>query len=474
MQSITPASFLILFAYLTLGSPALANSDLAIDGTKIQFLWALPFIGLLLSLALLPLTLTKFWHQHYGKVSLFWSLLVMFPMALIYGIPTMTYEVIHTYLLHFVPFIILIGALYVITGGIRVKLRWQGTPINNTMVLLIGSLVASWIGTTGAAMLLIRPLLNMNSWRRQRTHIILFFIFLVGNIGGCLTALGDPPLFLGFLNGVHFFWPMLYMFIPFVIIGTPLLIIFHTCDSYFYRREDLSQKPILNTQEKICRIEGETNVLLLAGVMVAVLISGIWNPNVTFTIYHVELHLQNILRDITLIILILISLFFTNQEPRRLNRFAWEPILEVTKIFAGIFITAAPVLAILGVGLNGAFAPLVELVNRDGLPVNSMYFLLSGTLSAFLDNAPTYLVFFHLAGGDAAQLMGSLKYTLLAISAGSVFMGALSYIGNAPNFMIKAIAETNKVRMPSFFGYIGWSLLILGPLFAIINWLFFL
>lgn len=463
---------LMLSGLLLFSSPCIAAGNNGIDAHELDIVWVLPFIGMLLSLALMPIIAPNFWHKNDGKVALCWASLVIVPMMLLYGFSLTMHEIVHVYLLEYIPFIIIAGTLYVITGGICVQLKWSGTPRVNTLLLLTATLVASWIGTTGAAMLFIRPLIRINAWRSHKAHLIIFFIILVCNLGGCLTALGDPPLFLGFLLGVDFFWPLFHLFVPFVCVSLPVLMMFYILDRYHFGKEGgLTNVP--KPDHNKLRFRGRLNFILLLGVMATVIISGKWDPGIAIDIYGVPLKLQNFLRDITLVIFSLISLVHTSYEIRNINHFTWSPILEVAKIFAAIFTTAMPVLAILGIGKEGALAPLVKLVTVDGNPVNFMYFWMTGMLSGFLDNAPTYLVFFHMAGGDAQTLMGPMSATLTAISAGAVFMGALTYIGNAPNFMVKSIAETHHIPMPSFFGYLLWSSIILLPLFAIMSWVLF-
>ena len=296
---------------------------------------------------------------------------------------------------------------------------------------------------------------------------------MVANIGGSLTPLGDPPLFLGFLKGVDFFWTTTAMFVLMLIMIIALSIIFYFLDSYYLKKEDIKVEA---PQEKLkLGIEGVFNLGLIVGVIGAVLISGFWKPHISFEVYSgVHLELQNLTRDILLLILTYISWTYTPQQIRKDNEYTWFPIIEVAKLFAGIFVTIIPAIAILKAGTNGALAGIINAVSSDNGPVNIMYFWYTGVLSSFLDNAPTYLVFFNTAGGDPITLMGELKNTLLAISAGAVFMGANTYIGNAPNFMVKSIAESSGVEMPSFFGYLfKWSIPFLVPLFIIVSWIFF-
>ncbi len=475
---LTKAGILAFLLIIGLPSIALAAGEGAphLDGADLGLLWGVPFIGILLSIAVFPLVAPVFWHHHFGKISLFWALLTIVPFALVFGFGLTLFEVLHVGLLEYIPFIILLFSLFTVAGGVRLKGSLRGSPMVNTVMLLIGTILASWMGTTGAAMLLIRPMLRANAWRKHKVHVFVFFIFLVANIGGSLTPLGDPPLFLGFLKGVDFFWPTVHMFLPMLVMAIPLLIVFFIFDSFLYRREDSREAPAeaadSGPQEPL-GLEGTVNLLLLVGVVAAVLMSGIWKPGIEFNVYHVHVELQNLVRDLLLIGIAILSLILTNNESRKANSFSWFPIVEVAKLFAGIFITIFPVIAMLKAGTEGPLGLIVEAVSDEGQPNNIMYFWITGILSSFLDNAPTYLVFFNTAGGDAQQLMGSLESTLLAISAGAVFMGANTYIGNAPNFMVRSICEDQGVKMPSFFGYMGWSIIFLVPLFVVITFIFF-
>ena len=459
-------TIILLISTLTAGSAGAPH----LEGGNLSILWVVPFAGILLSIAIFPLVASDFWHHNFGKISAFWATLFILPFMLSQGWQITLYEVLHVGLLEYIPFIILLLALFTISGGVQLTGSLVGTPIINTAIILVGTLLASWMGTTGAAMLLIRPLLRANKERKYKVHIVVFFIFLVANIGGSLTPLGDPPLFLGFLKGVDFFWTTKAMFLPMLFMVISLLIIFYIYDSIQFKKEE--PLPQVSSKEKI-GIKGSFNLLLIFGVVCSVLLSGFWKPNIEFTIYHVHLELQNIIRDILLLLLAYGSWKFTIKEIREANEYTWFPIQEVAKLFAGIFITIIPAIAILKAGTSGALAGIINSVSSDSGPVNHMYFWLTGILSSFLDNAPTYLVFFNTAGGDPQVLMGELSQTLLAISAGAVFMGANTYIGNAPNFMVKSIAESSGIEMPSFFGYFLYSLIILFPLFGVISLLFF-
>ncbi|NIF81635.1 sodium:proton antiporter [Paraburkholderia sp. Cy-641] len=454
-------------------SPTLAAT---FDGAVLSAFWGVPFAGVLLSIVLFPLVAPAFWHRHFGKVAAAWALAFLVPFALSFGAHEALGALAHALFDEYIPFIILLTALYTVAGGIRVRGNLRGTPRLNTAILALGTVLASVMGTTGAAMLLIRPLLRANDNRRHVVHVVVFFIFLVANVGGSLSPLGDPPLFLGFLEGVSFFWTTTHLARPMLFVSGVLLAIFYALDSYyFHRREDArSRCSEPSPQRERNGIDGKINFVLLAAAIALVLMSGLWRPQITFEVFGTHVALQNIVRDVALVGVTLLSLALTPRAARTGNDFNWAPIEEVAKLFAGIFVTIVPVIAMLRAGQAGAFAGLVHLVNEpSGEPRDIMYFWATGLLSSFLDNAPTYLVFFNLAGGDAQTLMTSGATTLAAISAGAVFMGANTYIGNAPNFMVKAIAQSRGVRMPGFFAYLGWSGAVLLPLFALTGWLFF-
>ena len=537
-----------------------------VDGSKMPLWSIIPFIGMLLSIAIIPLINFHFWEHHYGKFSLAWIAIFSVPFIIAYK-GDGWYEIVHIVLLDYVPFIILLTALFTCAGGICLKGSLRGSPVVNTILIAIGTALASWMGTTGAAMLLIRPILRANQWRTHRVHVVVFFIFLVANIGGSLTPLGDPPLFLGFLKGIDFFWTMALLpaMIPVVIL---LLIIFFIFDTILFRKEGT---PPDDGEKEPLRLQGVWNFVLIAGIIGAILWSKsladgpfkdhsvaqkmapqikaaeekmdatkakleayvkehkndtaikfdksnheyyelrendlhavaavnslraqkTHDENRGISIFGVTVPYFNLMRDGLLILIALISLLYTPMyktvkdehghtlpEPSQLetnvraaNGFTWEPILEVAKLFIGIFICMIPALKILQAGIDGSLSSVVLAVQTTtNDPVNAMYFWLTGVLSSFLDNAPTYVVFFNTAGGDPTSLMGPMAQTLLAISCGAVFMGANTYIGNAPNFMVKAIAEENGVRMPSFFGYMIWSVAILVPVFVIVTFVFF-
>jgi Na+/H+ antiporter NhaD/arsenite permease-like protein len=330
------------------------------------------------------------------------------------------------------------------------------------------------MGTTGASMLLIRPLIRANDNRQHKAHVIVFFIFIVSNAGGSLTPLGDPPLFLGFLKGVDFFWTVRHIFPETLFLIGSLLAIFYALDSWFYHRKEelLAMDP--TPDSKNIGFDGVFNFWLLGVVASLVLMSGLWKSNLSFNLMGTEVGLPGLLRDVGLVVVTIVSFKLTAATVHTDNQFSWEPMFEVAKLFAGIFLTIIPVIAMLKAGLDGPFSAVITAVtNPNGTPNPAAYFWASGLLSSFLDNAPTYLVFFNTAGGDAKVLMTTLAPTLAAISAGAVFMGANTYIGNAPNLMVKAIAESRGLKMPSFFGYMAWSVCILVPLFFVMTLIWF-
>ena len=454
---------------------AAAEGAGGLNGAALSPLWAVPFAGILLSIALMPVTAPGFWHHHFGKTTAFWVAAFLVPFALHYGPGVAAHEVVHTLLAEYIPFIVLLFALFTVSGGLYVRGNLHGSAWRNTRLLGLGTLLASVMGTTGAAMLLIRPLLRANDNRRHKAHVVVFFIFLVANVGGALTPLGDPPLFLGFLKGVDFFWTTRAMFWPTLTASVLLLALFFAIDHWFWRSPEEERPPRLDpTPDRPLGIDGKINFLLLACIVGLVLMSGIWKPDRTLVVYGTTIELQNVLRDAGLLAIAWASWRLTPQRVRHANHFSFAPILEVAKLFAGIFVTIAPAIAMLRAGSDGVLAPLVNLMSGpDGRPRDALYFWMTGALSSFLDNAPTYLVFFNLAGGDPVALMGPLATTLTAVSAGAVFMGANTYIGNAPNFMVKAIAESRGVPMPSFFAYLGWSLLVLVPIYVLLTLMFF-
>jgi Na+/H+ antiporter NhaD/arsenite permease-like protein len=432
------ALFLVLYPLSALASD---NSN------QVDFpLWtSVFFIGLLLSIAILPLVNGEWWGKRYGYVSIGLAM----PAAFI--VISQDWQILFHVIIEYISFIILLGSLFVISGGIVIRIGARGTPRLNSVLLLIGAVFASFIGTTGASMVLIRPMIRANRWRKHVSHIFIFFIFLISNIGGVLTPLGDPPLFLGFLRGVPFFWT--FKLIPFWFFAVFLvLIVFYIVDSHFMNKEDKEAflKGLDEMPEKKLEIKGMINLVFLLMVIGAFFV-------------------PPIIREIVMIAAAGLSVYFTPVVLREENAFTYHPIIEVALLFIGIFITMSPVLKILEA--NGS---------KMGIGEPWQFFWASGSLSSFLDNAPTYMVFFstaqsvaHAKGILTNLIMGVPEIYLRAISVGAVFMGANSYIGNGPNFMVKAICEENEINMPSFFGYMAWSVGILVPIFIIITFIFF-
>ena len=444
----------------------------------------LPFVGMLLSIAIIPLVNLEFWERHMPKLVVFWSLVFLVPFWVAFGDNTCIYSLLEIILLDYLPFIVLISGLFAVTGGIILRGSLAGTPKTNLILLLIGTLLASWIGTTGAAMLMLRPVIRANKWREKKAHIIIFFIFLVANIGGCLTPIGDPPLFLGFLRGVPFFWTM-RLFPMLVFNAAILLIILFIIDTRYYKKEIAAGR----TPEDILKIEpaaplkldGAHNFLFIGLIIIGVLLNGLL-PNLeafadqaTGEVYGIHIYdgmvfgYNGVIQIAIILLAAFLSMKTTKKSIREDNFFTWGPIKEVGTLFVGIFVTMIPALAILH-------------ANGESLGVTSPvhFFWVTGVLSSFLDNAPTYLVFMTTAGAlEATEGLVTAAGTiapkiLIAVSAGAVFMGANTYIGNAPNFMVRSVAEENNVKMPSFFGYMAWSAVFLIPLFILNTFIFFM
>ncbi|PYS02898.1 MAG: sodium:proton antiporter [Acidobacteria bacterium] len=419
--------------------------------------WSLlPFITMLLSIAILPMTVSNWWDSNRNKTIL--SVIVSLPVLAVV-MPCDPNLLMHS-LLDYVSFLTLLGALFVISGGIYLKGEFAGTPLVNTIFLAVGALLANIIGTTGASMLLIRPYMRANQARQRKSHLIIFFIFMVSNIGGLLTPLGDPPLFLGFLRGVPFHWTL--TLIPqWALAVTILLVVFNIFDQYVFVKEDVETPGALAEDVQPHRrihVQGGINVFYLMGVMGAAILSGYfgWPRGIQESI---------------MLTMAVLSWYTTPRAVHHANHFHFHPIAEVAALFLGIFITMIPALEIL-------HARAVSLDLKDPW----QFFWMSGALSSFLDNAPTYLTFTAMASGlvggrvdDLSALLhsGAGEALLAAVSCGSVFMGANTYIGNGPNFMVKSIAERSGIKMPSFGGYMLYSGLILIPLFLVMTFVFF-
>ena len=428
-------------------------------------LWAgIPFVLMLGAIAIMPLAIPKFWDSNRNKLI----------VALVLGIPTaiwmlfnnLSTELEHAMMFDYLPFVILLGSLFVITGGIYISGDIESTPRNNTILLAIGAIFASLMGTTGAAMLLIRPLLKINSERKRKTHSVLFFIAIVANAGGLLTPIGDPPLFMLYLRGVPFTW--FFNLLPeWAVTNLILLTIYFIWDSMQYKKENPEDIIFDRTNIQPIRVQGSMNFVWLLGVVLSVaIINPLMIPSLGNSDY------ATLIREVVIIGLAACSLIFTKKEFHKSNDFTWHPILEVAYLFLGIFITMVPVLSYLE-------------VNAANIGINTpvQFYYITGLLSSFLDNTPTAVTFYSLALGLVEHspqlfahipLVGNIPaHYLSAISIGAVFFGSMTYIGNGPNFMVKSIAEQQKIPMPHFFGYMyKFSLLVLLPTFIIVQLLF--
>ena len=436
--------------------------------------WSIiPFVGMLLSIAICPLVKPHWWEKNMLAVAIGWSLVFLVPFAAAYGMGEALFRLLESVLIDYVPFIVLLFGLFVVAGGIAVKGTLAGTPKINALLLLIGTVLASWVGTTGAAMLMIRPVIKANAWRQKKVHVIVFFIFLVANIGGCLTPLGDPPLFMGFQRGVPFTWT--FHLLPILLFNMVILfLVFFFLDSHLYKKELAAGRSPQDNQpaeKEPIRVEGAHNIVFIALIIVGVVAKefAFFANGAGIPVYdEIVFPYATVVEIILILLAAYLSLKTTKTETRQLNEFTYAPIAEVAKLFIGIFITMIPALIFLKT--HGA-----EL----GLSEPWQMFWATGALSSFLDNTPTYLVFLQTAGAlgatqGIATSVGTVSQLMLeAISAGAVFMGANTYIGNAPNFMVKSIAEENKIKMPSFFGYMGWSCAILIPTFILDMIIFF-
>ena len=440
----------------------------------------IPFAGLLLCIAIMPLVKGEWWEAHQPLVVALWILVLVIPFAVLYGVGDTVETVLECTVNDYLTFIILLFGLFCVSGNITMEGDFAGSPRINVGLLALGTLLSSCIGTTGASMLMVRPVIKMNSWRKRKSHIMIFFIFTVSNMGGCLTPIGDPPLLMGFMRGVPFFWS-LHLFPVLLFNMVILLFIFYHLDKRNYRKDIAEgRKPDISRPGTEFRIDGLHNIIFLIMIVAAVILSGVLPGMPAFQDAAGNVRGIHIFGEVSLsfpslieIVLILLAAFLsfktTSSEIRTRNHFTWGAIKEVAVLFVGIFITMQPALMLLkAVGPN------------LGLSEPYQMFWATGALSSFLDNTPTYLVFLTTAGtlgftSGISTTLGTLPERMLsAISCGAVFMGANTYIGNAPNFMVKSISDENGVNMPSFFGYMLWSVSILIPVFIIDMLVFFL
>ncbi|HXZ03150.1 MAG TPA: sodium:proton antiporter [Stellaceae bacterium] len=437
----------------------------------ISWLWAVPFLGLLFTFACAPLLAPPLWHRHYRWWTALWSLAFLLPAAGIDGPGAVLNAVLATALLQYLPFILLLGALFAVAGGLRITGTPRGGALVNTALLALGTLLASIIGSTGAALLTIRPLARANRHRRYSRHVFVFLILLVANVGGALTPLGNPPIFLGFLAGVPFFWPLVHLWAPTALVAGGLLASFYMLDRHLFRRR--GGGPALLPEIEKLGLEGGVNLVLLALIIAAVMLRAFWHPAAALSLPGFRWEAEVMIADALLLAAALLSLALTPRQTRQRNDFAWTPMIEVAILFAGVFITLLPVTAMIAAGPAGPAAALFERLLSGGMPIDGRFYWATGLLSAFLDNAPAYLVFFDFAGGDAARLTQAVPRTLAAISAAAAYFGAFTYLGNAPNLLIKRLAERQGIAMPQFFGYVGWSILCLLPWLLLVQAIFF-
>ena len=467
---------LAVFCQTAFGAEILHGHEL---GEQVSLMFCIPFVGMLLSIAICPLVMPEKWEKWRWLFVVFWSLLFLIPFAIKFNVPTMLDQLMHSMVGDYLTFIVLLFGLFCVAGNICLEGDLAGTPKTNVGLLLIGTILSSWIGTTGASMVMIRPLLRANSWRSRSVHTVVFFIFLVSNIGGSLTPIGDPPLLMGFMRGVPFQWTLIHM-LPIMLVNVVLLLgLYYILDTRAYKKDLAAGRHPVTGGAKL-RLAGAHNIIFMLMIVAAVILSGVLPKLAMFQdaagnalslhIYgNVSLTYANILEIILILLAAFLSFKTTKKEVRTKNNFTWGAIEEVAVLFVGIFITMIP--ALLFLNTHGASL---------GLNHPAQMFWCTGMLSSFLDNTPTYLVFMTVAGalGAAEGVVTSVGTIavpmLLAISAGAVFMGANTYIGNAPNFMVKSIADENGVKMPSFFGYMAWSFGCLIPVFLIDTVLFFL
>ena len=429
-------------------------------------LWAcIPFVLMLLTIAIAPLVADRWWSRNINKLLI--SFLLGVPTALYLVLHGMSDEIEHQMLEEYLPFIILLMALFVITGGIHLSGDIRATPGINTLFLGIGYLLASLMGTTGAAMLLIRPLLDTNSQRQYKVHTVMFFIAAVANCGGLLTPLGDPPLFLLYLKGASFTW-FLGLWKQWLFTGAVLLLVYYLLDRFhYYPKETFAARRSDLEEVKPLKVDGKFNLVYLLGVIAAVafinagFIPEMGEPDAPVWVKY--------LREIVLVSLIFLSMYTTKAQVRADNHYSWRPIIEVAVVFLGIFVTMIPAMSYLQA--NAA---------SFGLTKPWHFFYATGALSSFLDNAPTALAFHGVASGlvasgqAMAEVAGIPEKLLEAISMGAVYFGAMTYIGNGPNFMVKSVAEEQGVKMPSFFGYmVKMSFIVLLPIYVAVQLIFF-
>jgi Na+/H+ antiporter NhaD/arsenite permease-like protein len=461
------------FVLVLAAQPACAADGL--PGDRMGFGWVLPFAGLLVSIAIGQAAFAGPWARHYPKITALWSAATLAALAPRIGWGATLDATGEVLVRQYLPFVVTIMTLYVVAGGIHIRTRMSGHPSENVILLALATLAAAVMGTPGATLLFLPVLIAANSWRRHRTHTMIFLIFLAANLGGAYTPVG-PPLLLGLLQGVPFLWTVEHLALPTTVALVMLLSIYWLLDAcLFYPREDQAARAAHRAIHDAISVEGTGNLALLALVVVILGLSSDWIVGGTVPLGITDLPVPDLMRLLALLLITEVSLHRTPAHLRKANHFSWAPLIEVAILFAGIFVTIMPVLAMVESGRAAPLgrALLALVTDDDGKAVDWAYFALTGALSSVLDNAPTFLLFFGLAGGDAATLTGPQATTLTAISAGAAYWGAATYIANAPNFMVRSIALERGIPMPDFFRFALWSAALLLPVFGVVAWAFF-
>lgn len=433
-----------------------------------ELIWGLPFAGVLLSIALVPVVAPRFWGRRMGAVVLGWTLVLVGAQAVVLGPGVALGAAWQAVLGEYLPFVTLLVAMYAVGGGVLIQGGPWGTPSGNTLLLGIATVCAGVVGPIAVSMVLIHPLLRANAHRERRVHLVVFFIVLVCNVGGVTTPLGNPPLYIGLLQGVPFLWPMRALWPIGMVLAGPLLVAFWLIDRH------LAAGSVAAPGRQRVHVRGWGNLAMLGLLVGTVLLQSVWRPG-EIDVFGAPVGLERLFGVAVFGLVAVTAAVSTPLAVRQGNMFDWGPMVEVAKLFAGIFVTITPVLEMMAAGAGGALGGVLRLAG-DGAGGASpvAYFWLSGVLSAVLDNAPTYYLFFTMAGGDAARLTGEGVVVLMAVSAGSVCFGALTYIGNAPNLMVRGVAAHRGVRMPGFFGYMLYACALLLPGFVAVTLLFFL
>lgn len=427
--------------------------------------WCMPFILCLLSISFMPLLFKEFWHKYSFATLLTFAIITLVSILVVFSFHDFVHTIVHVLFNDYIPFIVLLLALFVVSSGIYIDFPEAKGPLFNAVFIFIVSHFSGWMGTTGATILFIRPFLRINAHRKNKIHLILFFLFLVSNIGGAVSPLGDPPLFIGYLKGIDFFWFFNHLYKYVFCITLFLCTLLFVIDAYLWKKEGLDSADMFKVNLKF-NLVGVKNIGLIFAILASVILCSFKG---TFNLFGVEVETASTIRNIIFLAITFISLKFTDDKVRKKNDFTFGPIQEVAEVFIAIFITVVPILNMLAQTKNCPLDFVFKFVAPNGEFVVNKCFWISGLMSSILDNAPTFLIFFHLIDGNAQVMMTQKAHLLTAISLSTVFMGSLTYIGNAPNFMVKSIATENGVNMPSFLRYMMFSFLILIPIFYLLT-----